>query len=116
MTKLDGTPFGSHGLITAPVVVFDGGMQRHSSEGKVNYSLVYDGPMFGRWAEHLSKGASLHGSRNWLKASGEDALERALESADRHHYQWRRGDTDEDHAAALFFNVNLYEYTKGRLA
>jgi hypothetical protein len=70
--------------------------------------------MFDRWAEHLTKGAEKYNEGNWLKASGEEELKRFRASAVRHFVQWLRGDTDEDHAAAVFFNINGIEYVKGR--
>lgn len=99
---------------------FESGMVRDTAAGKVNYLKVLDGPMLERWAAHLTKGAVKYpdikiGVANWTLASGEAELQRAKESAIRHFIQYLRGDTDEDHAAALFFNVNLAEYVKGKL-
>jgi hypothetical protein len=93
---------------------FDGGMVRDVTEGKVDYSLVLDGPMFDRWAAHLTKGAQKYAKRNWLKAAGDAELDRFKESALRHFLQWYRGEVDEDHAAAVLFNINGAEYVKGR--
>lgn len=93
---------------------FAGGMQRDVTEGKTDYSLVLDGPMFDRWAEHLTKGAIKYDKRNWMKAAGDAERERFKESALRHFLQWYRGETDEDHASAVFFNVNGHEYVKAR--
>src|SRR5690606_21266015 len=42
-------------------------------------------------------------------------LDRAKSSAFRHFMQWFNGETDEDHAAAIFFNVQAVEYIKGRM-
>lgn len=91
---------------------FDGGMVRDVTTGKVDYSLVLDGPMFERWAEHLSKGAEKYSKRNWMLAAGDAELQRFKESALRHLLQWLKGDTDEDHAAAVFFNLNGAEFVK----
>lgn len=89
---------------------FASGMVRDVTTDKTNVSLVFDGPMFWRWAVHLTKGAIKYAVRNWLQANGEKELERFRESAARHFYQWYRGDRDEDHAAAVFFNINGAEY------
>lgn len=94
---------------------FASGMVRDVTEGKVDYSLLRDGPMFLRWAIHLTKGAVKYAKRNWTKAAGQEEYERFKESAARHFEQWINGDTDEDHAAAVFFNINGAEYVKGRL-
>lgn len=89
---------------------FAGGMVRDVTEGKTNYALVLDGPMFDRWAEHLSKGAKKYGVRNWMMAAGTEEYERFRESAFRHFMQWYRGEIDEDHASAVYFNINGAEY------
>lgn len=94
---------------------FASGMVRDVSTDKINYALVYDGPMLERWATHLTKGAAKYTDRNWMKAGGEAELQRFRESAARHFAQWMRGDTDEDHAAAVLFNINGYEFTKAKL-
>ena len=91
---------------------FDSGMVRDTATDKIDYSLALDGPMFERLAMHLTKGAQKYSKRNWLQASGQAELDRFRESAVRHFVQWLHGDTDEDHAAAVFFNVNGYEYVK----
>lgn len=95
---------------------FDSGMVRDTTEGKTDYTLVLDGPMFKRWAEHLTKGAIKYNKRNWMKAKGQAELDRFKESALRHFLQWYWDDIDEDHAAAVFFNINSAEYTKNQIA
>lgn len=91
---------------------FTGGMLRDTEEGKIDYLLALDGPMFKRYAEHLTKGAKKYGKRNWLKGVGQLEYSRARSSAFRHLMQWLDGETDEDHAAAVIFNVNQAEYLK----
>lgn len=92
-------------------MVLSSGMQRDTTEGKTDYSLVLDGPMFKRWAEHLTKGAVKYEKRNWMKATPSDgSYERFRESAFRHFMQVMAGDTDEDHIAAVFFNLNGMAY------
>lgn len=94
---------------------FASGMVRDVTEGKTNYTLILDGPMFDRWAEHMTKGAQKYAARNWMRAQGQEEYERFKESALRHFLQWFRGETDEDHAAAVFFNLNGAEYVKARM-
>lgn len=94
---------------------FSGGMVRDVATDKTDYSLILDGPMFERWAVHLTKGAKKYAKRNWMKAEGEVEQERFKESALRHFIQWYRGDRDEDHASAAFFNINGYEYVTDKL-
>lgn len=93
---------------------FDSGMVRDVATDKTDYTLVLDGPMFKRWAQHLTAGAKKYTKRNWMKANGDAELARFRESALRHFLQWYWGDTDEDHAAAIYFNVNGAEYVKER--
>ena len=93
---------------------FESGMVRDIEDDKADYTLVLDGPMFDRWAEHLTKGAKKYAPRNWMLATGDEEYERFRRSALRHFIQWYRGELDEDHAAAVFFNVNGAEYVRGR--
>jgi hypothetical protein len=94
---------------------FEGGMVRDVADDKTDYTLILDGPMFKRWAEHLTKGAQKYSPRNWMLASGKAEYLRFKASAFRHFLQWFWGDVDEDHAAAVFFNINGAEYTKAKL-
>lgn len=89
---------------------FDSGMVRDTEEGKTDYTYVLSGPMLERWAVHLMKGAEKYERDNWLLGDGPEEYERARRSALRHMIQWLRGDDDEDHAAAVFFNINAAEY------
>lgn len=95
---------------------FDSGMVRDTEEGKTDYALITDGPMFERWAVHLTKGAVKYAARNWMKASSVAELVRFRASAFRHFMQWFFGAWDEDHAAAVYFNINGAEYVKLRLS
>lgn len=91
------------------------GMVRDTAEDKVNYLLIFDGPMFDRWAAHLTAGARKYDKRNWMLAAGEAEYERFRESATRHFRKWLEGEVDEDHAAGVFFNINGAEYVRSRL-
>jgi hypothetical protein len=99
---------------------FASGMVRDVTTGKLQWHRIFDGPMVERWAAHLTKGATKYpdvkpGTANWTLAAGDEELQRFKESALRHFMQWYRGETDEDHAAAVFFNVNGAEYVKAKL-
>ncbi len=100
---------------------FAGGMVRDTTAGKIDFWRAFVGPMLARFCEHVTKGAVKYpdvapGVPNWTLAAGEAELQRARDSAARHFYQWMRGDTDEDHAAAVWFNLDVAEYVKDRLA
>ena len=101
---------------------FSSGMVRDTADDKIDYSnlIHHFEPMGTRLAIHLTKGRQKYpdpepGVPNWKLAGGEEELARYLESADRHYKQWRNGDTDEDHAAAVLFNINGAEYVKAKL-
>ena len=86
------------------------GMVRDVTDGKIDYSLSLDGPLFERLAKHLTEGAEKYSKRNWLGAHTQEEYDRFRESAIRHFIQYLRGDTDEDHFAAVAFNLNGMEY------
>lgn len=90
-------------------------MVRDVNSDKTLYHLVYDGPLFKRWAELLTRGAKKYTARNWMMACGKDEYDRFMESASRHFHQWFEGDTSEDHAAAVMFNLNGAEFVKAKL-
>jgi hypothetical protein len=96
-------------------MAFDSGMVRDVADNKIDYTLVLDGPMFKRLAIHLTNGAKKYSKRNWMKANGLAELERFRESALRHFLQWFWNESDEDHAAAVFFNINAAEFVKEML-
>ncbi len=97
---------------------FPTGMKRDTSRGKVEWALVMplgSGGMFQRWAELMTRGAEKYDKRNWELAETEEEYQRFKESAFRHFMQWYLGETDEDHAAAVYFNIQGAEYVKGKL-
>lgn len=99
---------------------FASGMVRDTTDGKINFWRILIGPMFRRWAVHLTKGAVKYpdirpGISNWTLAAGDEELARFRDSAFRHFIQWYNGDQDEDHASAVFFNINGAEYVKEKL-
>lgn len=100
--------------------VFTSGMVRDVETGKEQYHRVLEGPMLLRWVRHLTKGATKYpdspdGSANWTKAHEELEYRRFKRSALRHFMQWYRGDVDEDHGAAVYFNINGAEHVKEKL-
>jgi hypothetical protein len=93
---------------------FTTGMQRDTQDDKARYDLI-DIPMLTRWAELMARGAEKYGERNWEKAETEEELTRFKSSAFRHFVQWFEGDVDEDHAAAVLFNIAGAEMVKTKL-
>ena len=94
---------------------YPSGMVRDVQDGKVMYTLIRKGPMYKRWAEHLTEGVKKYGKDNWTLANSQEEMDRFYESACRHFEQWLAGEDDEDHAAACIFNINAVEYLKGKL-
>ena len=90
------------------------GVNRSDPAGKPDYTLV-DLHMLERWATHMTAHIGSKGRNNWRYADTVDDLERFRASAWRHFVAWQRGETDEDHAAALFFNVAGAELVGHRL-
>lgn len=93
---------------------YNSGMRRDTQDGKPDYTLLPE-PMLTRWADHMTKGAVKYGRHNWQLADSEEELERFKSSAMRHMIQWLRGDRDEDHAAAVMFNLSAAEHVKNKL-
>jgi len=100
---------------------FDSGMVRDTQEGKARFDLLipegvpYKDQMLTRFAELMTRGAGKYGERNWEKANGEVELARAKSSALRHMMQYIMGETDEDHAAAVLFNILEAETVRSKI-
>jgi hypothetical protein len=91
------------------------GMVRDVQDDKPNYNLIWR-PMLKRWAMLMTKATKKYGKHNWKKADSSEELERFEESAFRHLMQWLDGETDEDHASAVLFNIAAAEMVKEKLA
>ncbi len=96
-------------------VVHKSGMNRDIQDGKPRYDLIWH-PMLKRWAELMTRGAEKYGENNWKLANSIEEMNRFKASAFRHFMQFIEGEVDEDHAAAIFFNVAAIEYLKEKLA
>jgi hypothetical protein len=99
-------------------VELSSGMVRDTSKGKPRFDLIcpenmpYDKQMLTRFALLMARGAANRGDRNWEKADGPEDVARFKESAFRHFMAWFCGETDEDHAAATWFNMQGVEYVQ----
>lgn len=93
---------------------YDSGMRRDVQIGKPNYRLI-DIPFLTRIANHLVKGAEKYGRDNWRLANSEEELDRFQDSAFRHLMQYLNGETDEDHMAAVCFNLMAAEHVKRKM-
>lgn len=100
---------------------YDSGMVRDTQEGKPRFDLLrplgvpYEHQFLTRVAKLLGRGAEKYEDRNWEKASGQEELDRFKSSAERHLNQWICGESDEDHAAAVVFNLLAYESIKWKM-
>jgi hypothetical protein len=94
--------------------VFSTGMQRDSGTKTLRPDLIWL-PGLIRLAEHYGKGALKYAERNWEKAATIEEQIRFKASAFRHFVQWIRGDRDEDHMAAVIFNMFGSEYVQEKL-
>jgi hypothetical protein len=93
---------------------YSGGYSRDSSQGKPRYDLIPIAQLR-RVADLYARGAVLYGDRNWELVNDEKGHQRFKESALRHVMQWANGETDEDHMAAVVWNLFAYEHTKGQI-
>jgi hypothetical protein len=100
---------------------YDSGMVRDTQEGKARFDLLvprgvpYQDQFLTRVALLLARGADKYTERNWEQAAGDDELNRFQSAAFRHFFQWLAGERDEDHAAAVVFNLLGYESIKWKL-
>ena len=99
---------------------YDSGMVRDIEADKVDLTNLLHGPMLVRWAEHLTQAKDKYpdiepGMPNWTLAEGSEEYQRYRRSAFRHLIQWLLGMRDEDHAAAVMFNLNGAEYVLDKM-
>ena len=66
-----------------------------------------------RLAMLLHRGAIKYGANNWRRGM---PLWRTRASLHRHFWAWDDGDTNEDHFAAILFNLMVLFYTKNGIA
>jgi hypothetical protein len=100
-------------------VTFASGSMRDPSTGKIKWSRITFGPMMRRWAQHLTTAEAKYpdpkpGLPNFMLIETEEELIRYKESAFRHFMSWFNDETDEDHASAVFFNINGVEIIKDK--
>lgn len=100
---------------------FSTGMKRDVTKNKPRFDLIapldlpFKDQMLTRWANLMARGAEKYTARNWEKAETKEELDRFKESAFRHFMQWFCDEVDEDHAAAVWFNIMGYESTKYKI-
>ena len=80
---------------------FETGAQRDTQEGKPRYDLIPTHALR-RVADLYARGAEKYDDNNWHKGIN---FSRCLASLERHLHQWKQGDTEEDHLAAVVWNA-----------
>lgn len=89
-------------------------MVRDTQDWKPRYDLI-ERSMLKRFAIHLGKWAMKYWEHNWKKANSMEEVERFYWSGMRHLMQSAEWEVDEDHAAAVMFNVMAMEYVKEKV-
>jgi hypothetical protein len=97
-----------------PHITLESGMVRSDDTGKPDYTLI-DLDLLERWAVHMTKNVASKGANNWRLAHTEDDRQRFKASFWRHAIAWARGETDEDHAVAMIFNIGGAEHVTRQL-
>lgn len=100
-------------------VTYASGSMRDPSTGKIKWSRITFGPMMRRWAQHLTTAEAKYpdpqpGIPNFSLIETDEEFYRYKESAFRHFMAWFHDETDEDHASAVFFNINGVEIIKDK--
>ena len=84
------------------------GSVRDTNEGKPRYDLISPIALY-RLAMHTANGAVKYGDRNWERGQ---PLNRYIESLERHLQRMKVGLLDEDHEAAIMWNIMAFIHTK----
>ena len=91
---------------------FPTGSVRDTREHKGRFDLIAPYALT-RLAQHYENGAVKYGDRNWEKGQN---LSRYLDSAMRHLVKYLGGSREEDHLAAVAWNVFSYIETEHRIS
>lgn len=100
---------------------FGGGGMREAQTGKPRFDLLlplgvpFEHQFLTRLARHMAGSLAKYPERNWEQFEDLEALDRAKASAFRHFVAWMAGEDDEDHAAAVFFNLMAAEHVHARM-
>lgn len=87
---------------------FSTGAQRDTGAGKLRMSLMPQQELKRVMRRYLT-GAEKYGENNWMKGM---PLSVYFDCAHRHLEAWWRGDDDEDHAAAVVWNMLCAMYAE----
>lgn len=70
--------------------------------------------MIERIAKHFANGSKKYAPDNWRRGTSPEALARYRRSVARHVFAWFRRETDEDHTAAIAWNLFIFEINKAQ--
>lgn len=87
---------------------FETGAQRDTGDGKLRMSLLPQQELMRVMKRYLD-GAEKYGENNWVKGM---PLSVYYDSAMRHLMEWWSGDDNEDHAAAVVWNMLCAMWTE----
>ena len=87
---------------------FDTGAQRDTGDGKLRMSLMPQQEL-NRVLKRYLDGAVKYGENNWMKGM---PLSVYYDCAHRHLEAWWSGESDEDHAAAVVWNMLCAMHTE----
>lgn len=90
---------------------FDTGAQRDTGDGKLRMSLIPQQELKRVMKRYLD-GADKYGENNWMKGM---PLSVYYDCAHRHLEAWWRGENDEDHAAAVVWNMLCAMWTETKV-
>jgi hypothetical protein len=91
---------------------FETGAQRDTGDGKLRMSLVPQQELKRVMKRYLD-GAEKYGENNWMNGM---PLSVYYDCAHRHLEAWWRGENDEDHAAAVVWNMLCAMWTEKKIA
>lgn len=100
---------------------FEGGGVRDGSKKTERFELTwtlddsYEDQMLTRYAAWMARGADKYEDRNWEQFQGPDALEHAKGSLLRHVFKFLAEMEDEDHAAAVWFNIQAIDRIRRKM-
>lgn len=83
---------------------WEGGAIRESNDNKLRWDLIPITSML-RVVIHFTNGAKKYSPNNWQLGMDPNTF---LESAERHFHNIKLGRKDEDHPAALIWNILCY--------
>ena len=91
------------------VTTFDSGAIRDTQEGKEDYTETISWRAFKRYAKYMTKMASKYGSGNFKKGIPIDNYEKSMlrhvQKYMENKYEGGTVETEQDHLAAIVFNV-----------